>query len=54
MTTYYLSKKFINAKTYVKDEIAKRVNMFFMFNQLSPDEYEELMALIEENYTETV
>lgn len=52
MTTYYLSKKFIVAKTYTKEDITKRVNMFYMFNQLSSEEYEELMQLIETNYPE--
>lgn len=52
MSTYILSKKFINAKTYSKEDITKRVNMFYMFNQLTADEYEELMTLIETVYGE--
>lgn len=52
MTTYYLAKKFVNAKTYSKEDITKRVNMFYMFAQLSSEEYEELMTLIDENYLE--
>lgn len=52
MTTYHLAKKFINSKTYTKTDITKRVNMFYMFNQLSTDEYEELMQLIETQYPE--
>lgn len=52
MTTYYLSKRVVNAKVYSKEDITKRVNMFFMFNQLSSEEYEELMDLIETVYAE--
>lgn len=54
MTAYYLSKRFINAKTYTKVEIEKRVNMFFMFGQLSETEYTELMELINTQYPEAV
>lgn len=50
MTAYELSKKFINAKTLSKEEITKRVNTFYMFDQLSQGEYEELMTLIEVKY----
>lgn len=52
MTTYYLAKKFVNSKTYSKEDITKRINMFYMFNQLSSEEYEELMTLIETVYAE--
>ena len=52
MTPYILSKKFINAKTLQKEEITKRVNTFYIFGQLSQEEYEELMQLIEVKYAE--
>lgn len=52
MKTYDLAKKFIIAKTYTKEDISKRVNMFYMFNQLTDDEYQELIELIETTYAE--
>lgn len=52
MTPYILAKKFINAKTYRKEDITRRVNMFYMFGQLNDDEYQELMELIEVKYGE--
>lgn len=51
MTPYILSKKFIVAKTYSLTDITKRVNTFYMFNQLTQEQYEELMPLIEVTYT---
>lgn len=51
MTPYILSKKFINAKTYTQANITRRINMFFMFDQLTEAEYQELMELIEAVYT---
>lgn len=52
MTTYDLAKKIILAKTYSKADITKRVNTFYMFDQLTQGEYEELMILIETVYAE--
>lgn len=52
MKTYDLARKFINAKTYSKEDITKRINMFFMFNQISEEEYQELMLLINDKYAE--
>lgn len=52
MSTYILCEKFIKAKTYSEQEISKRVNMFYMFDQLTQEEYEDLMQLIEDYYTE--
>ena len=43
--------RFINAKTYSKAVITKRVNTFYMVGQLSDDQYTELIALIEDKYT---
>ena len=53
MSAYTLCKKFITAKTYSKNVIENRVNAFFMFGQVSPEEYAELMELIKVNYPET-
>lgn len=50
MSVYILCKKFINAKTMSEADITKRVNTFYMFSQLSQEEYEELMELIEVKY----
>lgn len=52
MKVYDLSRKFISAKAYNKTDITKRINTFYMFNQLTQGEYEELMALIETTYVE--
>lgn len=52
MTVYDLSRKFILAKTYSKADITKRVNTFYMFNQLTQNEYEELIQLIETTYND--
>ena len=54
MTTYDLCKKFINAKTYSKAEIQKRVDTFYMFNRLTQEQYEELTALVNATYDEDV
>ena len=53
MSAYTLCEKFIKAKTYSKNVIENRVNAFFMFGQVSPKEYAELMELIKVNYPET-
>lgn len=50
MSVYDLSKKFIIAKTYTKADITKRVNTFYVFDQLNQEDYEELMNLIEGTY----
>lgn len=43
-------RKIIIGKSYSKSEIIKRVNTFFAVDQLTEEEYLELMALIEEKY----
>lgn len=52
MTVYDLSRKFILAKTYNEADITKRVNTFYMFDQLTQGKYEELMGLIDTTYGE--
>lgn len=52
MKPYDLWKKMIDAKVYSKDAVTTRVNTVFVVNQLTPDEYTELMQLIEETYPE--
>lgn len=43
-------KKLINAKTYSKVEMEKRVNTFFAFDQIDEASYTELMNLISNVY----
>jgi len=50
MTAYKQAKKSINTKTFDEATITKRMNTFYMFNQMSEGEYEELMQLIGTNY----
>jgi len=52
MKPYDLWKKMINAKVYSKDAVSTRVNTVFAVGQLTPDEYSELIQLIEEKYPE--
>lgn len=47
-----LWKKMINAKVYTKDIATMRVNTVFAVGQLSPDEYTELIELIDIKYAE--
>lgn len=47
---YNMLKKIVNAKTYNKFEITKRVNTFFAVGQLEEAEYTELIAQIETVY----
>jgi len=54
MTAYELAKKFINAKTLDEATITKRVNTFYLFGQVAQGEYEQLMQLIEVNYSAAV
>ena len=54
MTPYQIWKKMIEAKVYTKEVIANRINVVFAVNQITPDEYTELINLIEEVYSEDV
>lgn len=51
MKPYDLWKLMINGKVYSKEAVSTRVNTVFAVGQLSPEEYTELMALIEEKYS---
>jgi hypothetical protein len=44
----------INGGIYSKDAVTTRVNTLFVVNQLTPDEYTELIELIEVKYPESV
>ncbi|WP_432355332.1 hypothetical protein [Sporosarcina sp. A2] len=45
-----LWRKMIGAKIYAKDVATLRVNTVFAVGQLSPDEYTELIELIDVKY----
>lgn len=52
MTPFQIWKKMIQAKVYSKEVVTMRVNTVFAVNQISPEEYTELINLIEEIYSE--
>ena len=52
MKPFDLWKKMILAKVYSKEAATVRVNTVFAVNQLTPDEYTELINLIEQTYEE--
>lgn len=43
---YSIAKNLIERKEFEKDNIIKKLNVFFMFEQLTENEYEELLNLI--------
>lgn len=53
MKPFDLWKKMINSKVYSKDAVTTRVNTVFAVGQLAPDEYTDLIQLIEDKYPET-
>lgn len=52
MKPFDLWKKMISGKVYSKEAVTVRVNTVFAVGQLSPDEYTELITLIETTYSE--
>lgn len=52
MKTYDLWKKIIKGKVYNKEVVTIRVNTVFAVGQLTPEEYTDLINLIEEVYQE--
>lgn len=50
MSPYEIWKKMINAKVYSKEIVTTRVNVVFAVNQITENEYLELINLIEEKY----
>lgn len=52
MKTFDLWKKMILAKAYSKEVVTVRVNTVFAVGQLTPDEYTELITLIDEVYSD--
>lgn len=51
MRTIDLWKKMINARIYTKEIASLRVNTVFAVGQLSPNEYTELVELIDAKYS---
>lgn len=47
-----LWRKMINAKIYTKEVATVRVNTVFAVGQLNPDEYTDLIQLIEAKYSD--
>lgn len=43
---YSIAKNLIERKEFKKDDMIKKLNVFFMFEQLSDEEYKELLDLI--------
>lgn len=43
---YSLAKKLIERKEFERDNMIKKLNVFFIFGQLTENEYEELLNLI--------
>lgn len=50
MTPFMIWQKMILTKTYTKGIITARVNVVFAVNQISEEEYTELINLINEKY----
>ncbi|MFT8352820.1 hypothetical protein [Clostridium saccharoperbutylacetonicum] len=49
-----IMENLINNKFYsTKDEVDKKLGVFFAFNVISQDDYTKLMQLAENKYTET-
>lgn len=52
MTPYQIWKRMIEAKAYTKEVITNRINVVFAVEQITPDEYTELINLTEKVYSE--
>lgn len=50
MNAFNLWKKMIKGKIYTKEAVALRVNTVFAVGQLTPEEYTELIELIDITY----
>lgn len=46
---YNLLKNLINAGKYEKENMTDKLNVFFMFNQITLEQYQELMQVIDED-----
>ena len=55
MPMYKILENLINNTYYsTKEEVERKLNVFFAYNVLTEEEYKQLMALTEEKYKETV
>ena len=55
MTMFKILENLINNTYYsTKEEVERKLNVFFAYNVLTEEEYTQLMALTEEKYKETV
>ena len=55
MSMYKILENLINNTYYsTKEEVERKLNIFFAYNVLTEEEYTQLMALTEEKYKETV
>ena len=46
MTLYDLLKNLINHGRFEKEDMTNKLNVFFAFNQITLEQYQELMALV--------
>lgn len=52
MTPSLIWKKMVEGKVYTKEVVTDRINLVFAVNQITEDEYAELINLIGEVYKE--
>lgn len=46
MTLYDLLKNLINHNRFEKEDMTNKLNVFFAFNQITLEQYQELMAIV--------
>ena len=46
MTLYDLLKNLINHGRFEKEDMTNKLNVFFAFNQITLEQYQELMAIV--------
>ena len=55
MSMFKILENLINNKYYAtREEVERKLNVFFAYNVLTEEEYTQLMTLTEEKYKETV
>ena len=55
MTMFKILENLINNKYYAtREEVERKLNVFFAYNVLTEEKYTQLMTLTEEKYKETV
>lgn len=43
---YNLLKNLINNKRFIKEDMLNKLNVFYIFNQISEKEYTELLSIV--------